>query len=144
RTEHLPVDFELYLPECWASDEACRRDARIPAEVAFETKSQLTLRMIERAVADGVAPGVLLADTAYGSSSDFRARLRSLVLPSTLVDGRVSRLDDGRRNPESVQGPTAAWRRCPPGSLEPPRAPAQAATVDSPRGIASRRGHHRR
>lgn len=66
------------------------------------------------------------------------------LLPSTLVDGRVSPLDDGRRNPESVQGLTAAWRRCPPGRLEPPRAPAQAATVDSPRGIVSRRGHHRR
>jgi type I restriction enzyme M protein len=66
------------------------------------------------------------------------------MLPRTYAEGRLSRLDDGRRNPESVQGPTAAWRRCPPGSLEPPRAPAQVATVDSPRGIASRRAHHRR
>ncbi len=80
RTEHLPVDFELYLPECWANDEARRREARIPADVSFKTKPQLALRMIERAVEDGVAPGVLLADTAYGSSSDFRARLRSLGL----------------------------------------------------------------
>ncbi|AEI64293.1 transposase [Corallococcus macrosporus] len=80
RTEHLPLDFELYLPECWPNDEARRREGRIPAEVAFQTKPQLALRMIERAVADGVAPGVLLADSAYGNSSDFRARLRALGL----------------------------------------------------------------
>jgi SRSO17 transposase len=80
RTEHLPLDFELYLPECWANDEARRREARIPADVAFKTKPQLALQMIERAVQDGVPPGLVLADTAYGTSSQFRARLRSLGL----------------------------------------------------------------
>ena len=76
RTEHLPLDFELYLPECWANDAARRREARIPADVPFKTKPQLALQMIDRAVEDGVPPGVVLADTAYGSCSQFRARLR--------------------------------------------------------------------
>ena len=80
RTEHLPLDFELYLPEGWANDEARRREARIPPDVAFKTKPQLALQMIERAVQDGVPPGLVLADTAYGTSSQFRARLRSLGL----------------------------------------------------------------
>ncbi|WP_164021983.1 transposase, partial [Pyxidicoccus trucidator] len=31
RTEHLPLDFELYLPEGWTNDAARRREARIPA-----------------------------------------------------------------------------------------------------------------
>ncbi len=106
RTEHLPVDFELYLPECWASDEARRREARIPAEVAFRTKPQLALRMIERAVGDGVAPGVLLADTAYGSSSDFRARLRSLGLHYAVAvapQTSVSLLDAKGRSRKDAQ-----------------------------------------
>jgi SRSO17 transposase len=77
RTEHLPLDFELYLPECWANDAARRREARIPANVPFKTKPQLALQMIDRAVEDGVPPGVVLADTAYGSCSQFRAHLRS-------------------------------------------------------------------
>jgi len=92
RIEHLPLDFELYLPECWANDAARRREARIPADVPFKTKPQLALQMIDRAVEDGVPPGVVLADTAYGSCSQFRAHLRSrglhyavAVVPQTTV-----------------------------------------------------------
>jgi SRSO17 transposase len=80
RTEQLPIDFELYLPDNWTHDAARRREARIPPEVTFKTKPQLALQMIERAVADGVPAGVVLGDTAYGSSSEFRARVRQLGL----------------------------------------------------------------
>jgi SRSO17 transposase len=80
RTEHLPIDFELYLPEQWANDAARRTEARIPEEVTFKTKPQLALQMIERAMEDGVPAGVILGDTAYGSSSEFRARVRGLGL----------------------------------------------------------------
>lgn len=80
RSEHLPIDFELYLPKCWTDDVARRREARIPDEVLFKTKPQLALDMLRRAVADGVPPGVVLADSAYGSSSDFRLELRRLGL----------------------------------------------------------------
>lgn len=80
RTEHLPIDFELYLPESWANDSARRQEARIPEDVAFKTKPQLAVQMIGRAVADGVPKGVVLADTAYGTSSEFRAQVRALGL----------------------------------------------------------------
>nr|WP_244225100.1 IS701 family transposase [Corallococcus sicarius] len=91
RTEHLPLDFELYLPEGWANDAARRREARIPADVTFKTKPQLALQMIERAVEDGVPPGVVLGDTAYGTSSQFRAHLRSLGLHyAVAVDPQTS------------------------------------------------------
>jgi len=36
RTEHLPLDFELYLPERWAHDEARRREA--PSLPRFSSK----------------------------------------------------------------------------------------------------------
>jgi SRSO17 transposase len=85
RTEHLPIDFELYLPEQWANDPARRTEARIPPEVTFKTKPQLALQMIERAVQDGVPQGVVLGDTGYGSSAEFRARLRSLGLHYALA-----------------------------------------------------------
>jgi len=38
RTEHLPIDFELYLPESWANDLARRKQARIPERIEFRTK----------------------------------------------------------------------------------------------------------
>jgi len=92
RTEQLPVDFELYLPEDWANDPARRREARIPDTVLFQTKPQLALAMIKRAIEDRLPPGVVLADTGYGSSSDFRQELRDLGLdyavavePNTIV-----------------------------------------------------------
>lgn len=101
RTEHLPLDFELYLPEGWAHDEARRREARIPADVGFKTKPQLALQMIDRAVEDGVPPGLVLGDAGYGSSSQFRAHLRSLGLHyAVAVDPQTSvRLLDEKGHP---------------------------------------------
>jgi SRSO17 transposase len=92
RTEHLPIDFELYLPTSWANSPERRKEARIPAEVTFRTKPQLALEMITRAMTQRVPPGVVLGDTAYGSSSEFRQGVRSLglhyavaVYPTTTV-----------------------------------------------------------
>ena len=48
--------------------------------MVFKTKPQIALDMIRRAVDDGVAPGVVLGDSAYGSSSEFREGVRKLGL----------------------------------------------------------------
>lgn len=80
RTEHLPIDFELYLPTSWLDDGDRRAEARIPDDVVFKTKPELALDMIRRAVANGIPPGVLLGDAAYGSSVEFRDGVRALGL----------------------------------------------------------------
>jgi SRSO17 transposase len=80
RTEHLPIDFELYLPKSWTEDDARRAEARIPAELVFKTKPELGLEMVRRAVEANVPPGVVLADSAYGTSSDLRLGVRRLKL----------------------------------------------------------------
>jgi SRSO17 transposase len=79
RTEHVPIDFELYLPESWVNDPALRKAAHIPDDVTFKTKPQLALEMIRRALHDGVPPGVVLGDAGFGSS-DFRRGVRDLGL----------------------------------------------------------------
>ena len=76
RTEHVPVDFALYLPESWTDNRARRAEAHIPDEVTFKTKPELGLEMIERAVADGLPAGLVLADSAYGDNTEFRRRVR--------------------------------------------------------------------
>ncbi len=84
RTEHAPVDFELYLPDSWANDPARRKEARIPDGIEFKTKPQLALGMIRRALDDDVPRGVVLADCAYGNSSAFREEVRQLGLDYVL------------------------------------------------------------
>ena len=75
-TDHLPIDFELYLPRDWTDDADRRREGRIPDHVTFKTKLELALDMVDRASADGVPRGMFLVDTAYGNSSHFRKELR--------------------------------------------------------------------
>src|SRR4051812_16934207 len=76
----LPVAFELYLPENWASDPARRAKAGVPPELGFRTKPQIALAQIRRALADGVPPGIILGDAGYGIDTDFRHALSELGL----------------------------------------------------------------
>ena len=68
------------MPKSWTGDAARRQEARIPDDVTFRTKPELALEMIRRAVADELPPGVVLADSAYGDSCDFREQVRLLNL----------------------------------------------------------------
>lgn len=87
RTEHLAIDFALYLPESWLTD-ARRAEARIPWNLQHATKSELALEMISRAVDDGVPQGLVLADQGYGGA-EFRDGVRALGLHyAVAVDSR--------------------------------------------------------
>lgn len=98
-TEHLPIDFELYLPRDWTDDKARRKEARIPDAVEFKTKLVLALDMVDRALADGVPRGMFLVDTAYGNSSRFRRELRKrgfsygVAVQSTTKVWQLDKLD---------------------------------------------------
>src|ERR1039458_7461080 len=46
----------------------------------FATKPQIAIALMEATLADGVCPGPVLADSAYGDNSEFRAELRRLKL----------------------------------------------------------------
>lgn len=78
--DQFAVDTALYLPASWTNDPERRERAHIPAAIEFQTKPELAITMIHRALRDGIAPGVVLADSAYGSSSEFRISLRELGL----------------------------------------------------------------
>jgi SRSO17 transposase len=123
RTEQLPIDFALYLPESWLTKDR-RREARIPDEVVFKTKPELALDLIHQAVVDGVPPGLVLADAAFGTSRDFRDGIRELGLhyavavnPNTVVSV-VDKRDRLRDEVISVQAlaqrieSQGGFRRC--------------------------------
>ncbi|MGI9099573.1 MAG: IS701 family transposase [Solirubrobacteraceae bacterium] len=71
----LPLDWALYLPEEWCKDAERRRKAKIPEDVAFQTKPQLAAGLIERAATWKVPRGPVLGDEAYGNNCQLRARL---------------------------------------------------------------------
>jgi SRSO17 transposase len=106
KTEHLPVDFELYLPKCWTNDPLRRAEARIPDDIEFRTKPELAIEMIKRAVADELPPGVVLGDSAFGDSSEFREQIRLLNLDYAVgvhATTKVWRVDRfGRRYGEAI------------------------------------------
>jgi SRSO17 transposase len=78
RTQHLPVDMDLYLPESWTQNRARCRAAHIPDDVTYRAKWRIALDLIERNVAAGVPLGLMLADSAYGDVGAFRDGVRAL------------------------------------------------------------------
>jgi SRSO17 transposase len=76
----LPIAYRLYLPKEWADDVKRRRKAEVPEEIEFQTKPEIALDQIRAAAAAEVAPGVVLADAAYGINTEFRAGITELGL----------------------------------------------------------------
>jgi SRSO17 transposase len=83
-TASLPIAYQLYLPEVWASDWTRRRKAGVPEELGFLTKPEIAMRQISAVVEQGVPIGVVLADAAYGNNSKFRNGLEALGLKYVL------------------------------------------------------------
>ncbi len=71
------VAYDLYLPEEWANDDARRQKAGVPSESVLQTKWQIALNQIDRALQDGVRKHVTLADAGYGDITEFREGLTS-------------------------------------------------------------------
>jgi SRSO17 transposase len=66
------VDFDVYMPQRWASDAARRRAAGIPGELTFATKPQLAANQLDRQVAAGSPARWVAFDEVYGRSEPLR------------------------------------------------------------------------
>jgi SRSO17 transposase len=111
--EQVPIDMELYLPESWTSDRARRRQAHIPDWVTFKSKIELAMDLISRAVDDGIAGEVVLADSFYGRSHVFREFVRGKAMDYGVAvdaDTRVWLVDEDGRHPEAVTASTLGLR----------------------------------
>jgi SRSO17 transposase len=102
----LPIAFQLYLPREWAEDPARRQKTGVPGEMVFQTKPEMALAQIRQAVAEGVPPGTVLADVAYGNDTQFREGVAAL----------------GLRYAVAIQAHTTVW---PPGQAPLPPAAYQ-------------------
>ena len=48
------VDFDVYMPDCWATDLQRRKKAGIPEKLAFATKPELAIAQAKRLMAAGL------------------------------------------------------------------------------------------
>jgi SRSO17 transposase len=76
----LPVAHRLFLPESWAKDPVRRKEAKIPDDIVFQTKSNIALDLIKSGLAQDIPRGTVLADAGFGGSGEFRAAVTALGL----------------------------------------------------------------
>ena len=109
------LDRALYLPASWIEDRARCERAGIPAEVAFATKPELALQMLERALDAGVAAAWVVGDEVYGDDGKVRRWLEERRRAYVLAVSSQHRIwQDGRQIKVSEllqQLPTDGWQR---------------------------------
>jgi SRSO17 transposase len=105
RTIAWPVATRLYLPRPWAQDADRRRKAKVPEAVAFRTKPQIALDLLDQAKSWGVRWACVTADADYGDNPNFLAGLEKrhqsyvvavradFVVSSSRRGGEVRRAD---------------------------------------------------
>lgn len=108
----VPLGWELYLPEDWCQDRQRQRKAKIPDEVAFKTKPQLGVELVERAAGWDVPKAPVLGDHAYGENTWLRDRLDQArceyvlsIGPTTKVFEQSTSFAVPPKKPTATRGP---------------------------------------
>jgi SRSO17 transposase len=117
------IDFDVYMPECWAKDPQRRAQARIPGELTFATKPELAAEQAKRLIKAGIRVMWAAADEVYGRSGEFRAALRALSLAYVVIipcDYRVTLAKDKViRADQAIPGAAFERRSCGNGTKGP-------------------------
>lgn len=116
---HVILDRRLYLPAEWCNDAERRAQAKIPAEVVFQTKPEQAMGMLEHAWQAGVPMRWAAGDALYGESTP----LRDLIA------------DRGRWYMLTVRSDAPVWTERP--AVEPPAAPPTGRPRTEPRLAAA-------
>jgi SRSO17 transposase/DNA-binding XRE family transcriptional regulator len=77
------IDRQLYLPASWTDDPPRMAAAHVPADIAYRSKAELALKMVEQAIAAGTPFSFITADWTFASDAleaVLRRAQRSYVL----------------------------------------------------------------
>ena len=109
------IDRELYLPKSWIADRDRCREAAIPDDTQFATKTELARLMLARALDAGVPAAWVTADEAYGKDHQFRAWLQArrvgyvvAVASNQAIPGSAG---TSRADVLAAHAPARAWKR---------------------------------
>ena len=69
---HVFLDRRLYLPEEWCNDAERREQAKVPADVVFQTKPEQAMAMLTYAWQAGVPMRWVVGDEIYGEATALR------------------------------------------------------------------------
>jgi SRSO17 transposase len=114
------IDRSLYLPQEWCDDPDRRAAAGVPASVAFRTKPQLAIVLLERALDAGVPAAWVTADEVYGNDYAFRRTLEERGQAYVVAVKRTQAVSTwppygtiGQAKADALAGalPTEAWWR---------------------------------
>jgi SRSO17 transposase len=109
------IDRELYLPKSWIADRDRCREAAVPDDVEFATKTELARQMLARALDGGVPAAWVTADEAYGRDHKFRAWLeqRRIGYVVAVACNQAIPADAGtsRADVLAAHAPQQAWKR---------------------------------
>jgi SRSO17 transposase len=75
-----PLVWRLYLPRAWLEDPAGAQEVKLPPGMVYRSKRELALEELDQALAWGLPPLPVLADSAYGNDFSFRQALRERQL----------------------------------------------------------------
>ncbi len=70
------LGWRLFLPREWVEDAARCQKAGVPASMTYRSKNALALELVDEALARGLPPAPVLADSDYGDDYSWRAALR--------------------------------------------------------------------
>jgi SRSO17 transposase len=113
-----PVAARLYLPRPWAGDLGRRTKAGVPEDVAFQTKPEIALALLDRAREWGVRWACVTADCDYGDNPNFLAGLDArdqqyvVAVRADFAVVTARRSGESRQRADALVGslPAGAWR----------------------------------
>jgi len=74
----LPVGYRLYLPKEWVEDPAKRSQAEVPDTIRFQTKPEIAIELVKKALDEEIPRAIVLADAGYGNDTEFREKLSGM------------------------------------------------------------------
>lgn len=110
------LDGELFLPESWNPDpgnpevQERRRRVGIPSDVGHVSKPALGLRLLRRALGNGVPGRFVVADEAYGDKPKWRREVAALGL-TYVVETSPKNTHGWAQEPQAEESPDAGTGR---------------------------------